>query len=432
MKAVKPGASLWLTVTACILFFTMGCVTMEPSYRYEVGTVPAASEALEAWGLPQVMVNDPDTYYDGAAWSQHAVELIGQAQESIVAIVFLGSWSPQTAPIYQALIAKAQEGLPVYVIIDASSSFEYTASSLKMKSLQLLREHGVRFLEYNPLTVERMFMLPKLLLREHRKYLVVDGVTVALGGMNFNYASLKESSHPEGQRDSMYVFQSPQLATLLLKGFVDFWNANSWEYLELESLVRADSLPMVPEGTMRAWVADQLAGGDEISSMFTALFDAAQEEVLLLPMMPFLSIEMRNSVRKAVERGVLVRMLLPYDMRDANREPVEYAALDLLDLGIELYREREPEDGVRIPLLHEKLMIVDNRYVVIGSANYNLRSMRLANELSLVVEGEVFALRLRARFDLLMQEAQLITREEALSWRNLETIPTYLYLYFGG
>jgi cardiolipin synthase len=378
------------------------------------------------------MVNDPQVYRDGASWSKRAAELIGQAQESVVAVVFLGSWSPQTEPIYQALITKAREGLPVYVVIDASSSFEYTASSLKMKSLHLLREHGVHLLEYNPLTVERIFMLPRLLLREHRKYLVVDGVTVALGGMNFNYASLQESSHPEGQRDSMYVFQSPQLATLLLEGFVDFWNDNSWDPLAPDTFNRTVSQQSFPEGTMRAWVADQLAGGDKISRMFTAMFDAATEQVLLLPMMPFLSNEMKASVRKAVDRGVVVRMLLPYDMRDANREPVQYAALDLLDLGIELYRERQPVEGMQIPLLHEKLMIVDKAYAIIGSANFNLRSMHLANELSLVVEGEEFTTRLRAHFEMLMRDAQLITRAEALSWRNLETIPTYLYLYFGG
>ncbi|PKL14174.1 MAG: hypothetical protein CVV52_02910 [Spirochaetae bacterium HGW-Spirochaetae-8] len=419
MKLVKPGIFTWLVATLFLVALTVGCATTE-------------SYTVDNWDLPQVLVNHPEVYYDGASWSKRAVELIGEAQESVVAIVFLGSWSPQTAPIYEALIAKAREGLPVYVVIDASSSFEYTASSLKMKSLQLLREHGVRFLEYNPLTAQRMFMLPKLLLREHRKFLVVDGKTVALGGMNFNYASLQDSTHPEGQRDSMYVFESPQLGALLVEGFVDFWNDNSWEYLEPGVLSRTAASEVAAGGMLNAWVADQVAGEDEIAKMFTAMFDAARDEVLLLPMMPFLSSEMKESVRDAIRRGVVVRMLLPYDMRDANREPVEYAALDLLDLGIELYRERKPADGVKIPLLHEKLMVVDNEYAVIGSANYNLRSMRLANEISLVVESEEFVTQLRKHFDELMHGAQLVTREEALSWRNLETIPTYLYLYIGG
>ena len=432
MMPVRPRACLLLTIAVGILFLTLSCVTAEPSYRSELGKIPATSEALEAWGLPHVMVNDPEVYRDGSSWSKRAVELISQAQESVVAIVFLGSWSPQTEPIYQALIAKAREGLPVYVVIDASSVYEYTASRLKMKSLQLLRDHGVNLLEYNPFTIERIFMLPRLLRREHRKYLVVDGVTVALGGMNFNYASLLDSSHHEGQRDSMYVFQAPQLATLLLEGFVDFWNNNSWEYLAPDTFNRVGLKQSFPEGTMRAWVADQLAGEDKISRMFTAMFDSAKEQVLLLPMMPFLNNEMKASVRKAVNRGVVVQMLLPYDMRDANRKPVEYAALDLLDLGVELYRERQPIEGVRIPLLHEKLMIVDNAYAIIGSANYNMRSMRLANELSLVVEGEEFTTQLRAHFEMLMQDARLITREEAVGWRKLEALPMYLYLYFGG
>jgi len=49
-----------------------------------------------------------------------------------------------------------------------------------------------------------------------------------------------------------------------------------------------------------------------------------------------------------------------------------------------------------------------------------------------VVESEAFTSTLRAHFEDLMQEAQLVTREEAVGWRDLENIPTYLYLYIGG
>ena len=45
------------------------------------------------------------------------------------------------------------------------------------------------------------------------------------------------------------------------------------------------------------------------------------------------------------------------------------------------------ENGEAYPLFHMKMMIVDDRYLVIGSANFNFRSMALSHEMVLVIDS---------------------------------------------
>ena len=426
--------SLWsrcLLFLLCILAFT-SCTTLNRPYGNDIeGYDLSVDEALTSWDIPQVLVDEPEVYYRGEQWAKSAVQLIEEAEKSVVTTVFLGSWSPETAPVFEALMTKARSGVAVYVVIDSISSLEYTASSLKMKSLQMLRAHGVHLLEYNAFSGERVLMLGHLFLREHRKFLLIDGKEIALGGMNFNYVSLKDSSSPDGQRDAMYVFRSPQLAGRIAREFVDYWNENSWDPLTIDMLMESEPQDS-SKNTLRAWVANQYGQNRVVSHMYTAMLDAADKEILLLPLMPYLDTDMKDSVRKAVDRGVTVRMLIPWDMRDVNRKSVQYTAVDLLDLGVELYREREPAEGVSITLLHEKLMIVDDRYTLVGSANFNFRSMELANELCVVVESEELNQRSRLHFNGLLDEAERITREEAETWRTWDVLPVYWFSFIGG
>jgi len=398
----------------------------------------SVAEALSLWELPEVAVDEPTPIYRGEQWKATAVEMIGEARESVIATVFLGSLCEETAPVYQMLIAKAQAGLEVYLVFDSISNLEYTASSEKMKSLHMLRQYGIHVLEFNPFSGERILMLDHLLYREHRKFLIVDGKTVALGGMNLNFVSVNDSSSADGQRDSMYVFHSTGLAGLLTRDFVEFWRANSWEPIDIPvkdelsgSLAEASPPPVEPNRN-RAWVADQYGSYRNVENMYCALFDAAQKEVLILPFLPFLGSNMKESVRRAVQRGVTVRMLLPWDMRVENRLAVEYAALDLIDLGIQLYREPAPHEGQMYPLLHEKLVIVDDGFTMVGSANFNYRSMNLSYELGVVVQSLELNRRSREHFQELSRNAERISREMAISWRKFTVLPNYWFTFIGG
>lgn len=99
-------------------------------------------------------------------------------------------------------------------------------------------------------------------------------------------------------------------------------------------------------------------------------------------------------------------------------------------MHINLRLEKETEQTQR--LLHEKLMIVDSRYVVIGSTNMNYRSFTLAYEISLVIDSPALAEEMEAHFATIFDDSLPITEEQAELWRRLDNWPRYAFGIIGG
>ena len=125
---------------------------------------------------------------------------------------------------------------------------------------------------------------------------------------------------------------------------------------------------------------------------------------------------------------------MPVDLRGYAAGGLYHYLPDLIrstgaDISLSIYGE----DGEVLPLLHEKLMVVDSEYVVIGSSNFNFRSMGLSHELSLVIDSKELASRLeghiedvrRVSFPIDEDEADRLAREEG-------SFLAYLFMYYGG
>ena len=100
------------------------------------------------------------------------------------------------------------------------------------------------------------------------------------------------------------------------------------------------------------------------------------------------------------------------------------------EMNIDLRLENESAKTQR--LLHEKLMIVDSRYVVVGSTNLNYRSFTLAYEVSLVIDSPALAKEMEEHFATILDDSQPITEEQAEAWQRLDNWPRYAFGIIGG
>jgi cardiolipin synthase len=100
------------------------------------------------------------------------------------------------------------------------------------------------------------------------------------------------------------------------------------------------------------------------------------------------------SLQEARKRGVRIRILMEGDITDAK--PVKFAGRaaygTLLASGIELY-EYQPA------MMHAKAMMVDGLMTIVGSANFDNRSLELNDELNVVAFDASLAGRLTADFE---------------------------------
>ena len=448
--SMKSRSSLCLLFIASLLaILVVSCSTVSAGSRVsglgmmnEVSQDPSLElgEKLDILGYERIEMTFPTVYNDGSQWKDRLVRMLEDTQDYFICTVFLGSECDLNQDVFDTMKAKAQAGVDVYVVIDSSSALDMTKSRYHMRTLYDLRDYGVHLFEYNRMSANRIPWVFNLFYREHRKFFVSDGVHVAVGGMNMNYISMS-SIEDGGDRDAMYVFDSPSCAKKLTDDFVEFWNRYSWEEISslgldsgvLETDAVADNA--VEDGSnegalISGWIANQTNGG-EIAPMYGAVMAQAKEEILMLPFLPTLDSDMYAAVEACTSNGVKFEMILRNDDRASLLNASKYATKDLLDAGVEVWME-DPSAYTNGSLLHEKLVIVDERYVICGSSNFNYRSLHISSEITLVIDSPELAMQLKEHYLEIQDYSNQVSYEQASKWHTLLRKLYFIINYFGG
>lgn len=416
-----------------LLALLSSCATTTKDFvsEYTLSENVSIEEKLEHYGGRHVSVDIPEIYLEGDLWLERMTELVSEAEDYILLSTFLGSSSEALEPFYKTLMAKAEEGVDIYFIMDGTSSYDMTESQFHMTPLYFLRDSGINLLEYSPYTAMHLINPMSIVLRDHRKLMVIDGKTASIGGMNINYISL--GAGEKNQDDSMFVFHSPSLAKAFAEEFVTIWNASSVEKISSDNF----SFYEDESGIYDGWLFNRGTGSDaSISGLFGSLFSEAKESIKFFPYLPVLNEDMAAAMKMASDRGVDIDVVIPIDKRGYAQGGLAYKFPDLIEsTGADYFIVgTDSRTGEELPVQHEKLMIVDERYVVIGSVNFNFRSMELSFELALVVDSPEFAKIMSDHFEEVKEfRTYEMTEELAEKMKEEYSNPlAYLFMYYGG
>ena len=144
---------------------------------------------------------------------------------------------------------------------------------------------------------------------------------------------------------------------------------------------------------------------DSVVDGLLALVDKARSQLLIVSPYFVPGPDMKAAFRRAVQRGVQVRILT--NSLASNDAPLAHAGYarhrqELLNMGVQLYELRSVQPGSRSTLrssagqisgssgqsramLHTKLMVVDGQLTVVGSMNLDMRSQLQNTEIALLV-----------------------------------------------
>jgi cardiolipin synthase len=281
-------------------------------------------------------------------------------------------------PFIAALIRAHQRGVQVRVLIDGIGSGYFWSGTYDR-----LRRAGVpvdRFLHsYFP------WRTPFLNLRNHRKVMVVDGRIAFTGGLNIGAENIQAGNPRHPVLDTHFLLQGP-VVEQLVEAFAD-----DWLFQTREKLLSDDWFPnLEPAGQAVARVV--ISGPDEDIEQieFVALHAISCARHSIRVVTPyFLPPEVLTmSLGLAAMRGVKVEIVLPehsnHTVLDwARRVPLK----SLLEAGCRVLLRPPPFD-------HSKLMMIDDAWSLIGSANWDTRSFRLNFELNVEIQDEGFARKL--------------------------------------
>lgn len=217
-----------------------------------------------------------------------------------------------------------------------------------------MRATGVAVRFTNPVGL----LLHRFPLRNHKKLALVDDRVAYLGGINF-------ADHNFHWRDMMLRIEDPGVAAFLKEDFLTTWARGN------RSIARRF-------GGIELHVLDGRENGASFERVFD-LIDGARERIYVES--PAVTEPFVSRLRRARARGVQVTVVTP----EVNNWGVIKQYMTWLaaasDLDVRFYRGR---------LTHLKAMLVDDRCLVMGSANLDLWSYDFQQEyLVLVTESAI-------------------------------------------
>jgi cardiolipin synthase len=310
----------------------------------------------------QVLSSAQDAY-------KSMLEAMENAQEHIHIEFYIFRDDETGGQFQEMMIRKARQGVRVRLLCDGLGSHK-----LSRKFVNTLKNAGVQvhfFLP--PLTslLDRRFNY-----RNHRKILVVDGLTGFTGGMNIGDDYLGKDPKMGYWRDTHLRLEGDAVYHLQYV-FLKDWRLAAGDIMSHPRFFPAhdcagkDSVQIVASGPDGAIDATQ--------EMFFASLCAAKERIWITSPYFIPDPAICRALKNAVLSGVDVRIIIPAkpDNRLVYNATLSYLE-NLQDAGVKFYRYTRG-------FMHAKVMIIDNLLATVGSANLDMRSFYSNFELTAVL-----------------------------------------------
>ncbi len=282
-----------------------------------------------------------------------------------------------------ALKAAAARGCEVRIVLDAAGAYK-----MDRKLVADLESGGCRVAWFHPFD---WYSLRRVNHRTHRKILVVDGKVGFTGGVGIAEEWEGNARNVNEWRDDHFRVTGPCVHNLQ-GAFAENWLNSTGEFLG------GDVLYPDPDTTGTARVVSvATARRDNLSKVLVVYWLAlrgAQSSVDITTPYFVPDASLIDAFKEATARGVRVRLLFPNELNDSRLARWTSLALypALLEAGVEIC-EFQPT------MIHSKLVMVDDRWSVIGSANFDNRSFELNHEFVMLIDDSSLNTKLREGFE---------------------------------
>lgn len=352
-------------------------------HAHNVPDAPARSDHLAPLGLAVDRLtsralstgNKVELLRDGEEAYPAMLAAIDKAAVSIALSSYIFDADAAGEPFIEALILAQTRKVEIRVIIDGvGSGFLYSPVYSKLRAAGIpVGRFMHSFLPW------RMAFLN---LRSHKKILVVDGTIAFMGGINICVNHLPNLKPPAPIRDVHFRVTGP-VVTQIAEAF-----AADWYFVMGEELKGKTWFPPIdPAGEAEARVITSGPDRDRerLSLIFQQAIGCSRHSIKLAT--PYFLPEERliASLILAAMRGVAVDIVIP---THSDNILVDWATrahvAPLLEAGCRIWRAPKPFE-------HSKMLTIDGEWSLIGSANWDVRSMRLNFEINLEIYDEDFA-----------------------------------------
>lgn len=273
--------------------------------------------------------------------------------------------------IRDAMVAALGRGVKIRMLVDGAGSF-----GTKDEFLQPLKDAGAEVSVFHPLLRGIPNLRPLLNFRSHRKIAVIDGRIGYTGGINVS-DSENDRLNPEEYFRDLHTRIEGQAVSWMQRIFLE-----DWHYASGKTPSEGDGL--FPEMAAGRCAVQMIPSGPDNSAepihraCLAAIHVADARVWLATPYFVPTSAAL-YALTSAAMRGLDVRVMIPKksDSRLVNLAARSYYEA-LLKAGVRVF-EYQPR------MLHSKVLMVDDAFALLGSANFDNRSFVTNFEMSIAV-----------------------------------------------
>ncbi|MDO8303219.1 MAG: phosphatidylserine/phosphatidylglycerophosphate/cardiolipin synthase family protein [Sedimentisphaerales bacterium] len=343
---------------------------------------------------------------DGGQTLRQMLEAIDQAAATVDLETYILAADHTGQEFLEAMCRAIGRGVSVRLLYDYAGSM-WLPNSFVNK----LADVGVDVRVFHPLAIARPTWAFNR--RDHRKLLVVDEKTTFTGGLNISddYAALTGGGR--GWRDTHVRIEGQDAARAAMGSFEYAWQkAIPWRQtrnkgtmlkagiqrlrhpVSMRKLFSRQTMhPVCPPDS----IAVQLLGNREfklrkrIQNAYLHAINHANHYIFIENAYFIPAFEIRLALSKAVRRGVQVAVVLA---RDSDAPLAAYASrhlyMGLLKAGIRIFEWPTT-------MMHAKTAVIDDAWAIVGSYNFDHRSLFHNLESAVLVADPAFAKKLCER-----------------------------------
>ncbi len=353
------------------------------------------AEALT--GAPVLPGNRVDLLVNGDEVFPAMLDTIRGAERTLSVLTYIYWRGAIAGEIADAVADRARAGVECRVLLDAVG-----ARRMPDGLVARMRDAGARVELFRP---PRIRHIGRINNRTHRRAIVADGVVGLTGGVGIAEEWEGDAQDPRHWRDDHLLVRGP-VVRALQGAFAENWLEATGEPLGGDGhLPELDPIAGGAPAQVLASSPGPSASGAE-KGFYLAL--AATRRSIDLQASYFAPPDaFAEALAGAARRGVRVRVMAPGRHPESAmvREAGRAAYASLLEAGVQVFEYDRTT-------LHVKALVVDGVWSVLGTANFDHRSLSLNDEIALCVQDATLAGRLTATFESDLDACRRIRRAE--------------------
>jgi cardiolipin synthase len=367
--------------------------TLDGSHRYLVSLGRYVDRVTRR---PLATGNAVRPLRDGDAAYPEMLSAIEEARESIALATYIFDYDAAGRRFVDALARAVRRGVAVRVLVDGVGA-RYSRPSV----VGVLARQGVRTARFMPTL--KPWSAPFWNLRNHRKLLIVDGAVGFTGGINIRAGHVLADRPAHPVQDLHFRFDGP-VVQHLADAFAEDWAFTTHEALGGPPWQR--DVPVAGQVVARGIPDGPDADFETMHRVMLGAVACARSSVRIVTPYFVPDAPLVTALAVAATRGVSVEVVLP---AKSNLPYVHWATQALLwqvlKRDVRVYFSPPPFD-------HSKLMTVDEAWTLVGSANWDARSLRLNFEFNVECYDAALTAVVNRLFEEKRDAARRVTAEE--------------------